>query len=99
MAGLALGLGVATIVASLLLWTLSFLLPSHEALPAAIMIVVLLLTFVLGQLSVVFGMRTQWQVAQSPTPQGGAAIAIAAWVCGVCGLAVLLIWFVFVLIP
>jgi hypothetical protein len=98
-AGWALGLGVATILASLLFWALSGLLPSHQALPAAIMIILVLLTFVLGELAVVFGMRSQEQVARSPKPLGGAAIAIAGWVCGLCGLALLVMWFVFALSP
>jgi hypothetical protein len=97
MAVWALGFGVATIVASLLVWALSGFLPPHQALATAIMIILVLLAFVLGQLAVVFGMRSQWQVARSPKPMGGAAIATAGWICGLCGLALLVIWFVFVL--
>ena len=49
-AGWALGFGVATIVASLLVWALSGLLPPHQAPAAAIMIIMVLLVFVLGWL-------------------------------------------------
>ncbi len=94
MAAWALGFGVATIVASLLFWVLSGLLPSHQALTAAILIILVLLTFVLGELAVVFGMRSQWPIARSPKPLRGTGIAIAGWVCGLCGLALLVIWFV-----
>lgn len=94
MAAWALGFGVATIVASLLVWLLSGLVPPHQALAVAIMIVLVLLVFVLGELAVVFGMRSQWQVMRSPEPMGGPAIATAGWICGLCGLALLVMWFV-----
>ena len=94
MAVWALSFGVATIAASLLFWPLSVLLPPHQALAVAIVIILVLLVFVLGELAVVFGMRSQWQVTRSPKPMGGAAIATAGWICGLCGLALFVTWLV-----
>ncbi len=70
MAGWALGLGIATILLSFSVWVLSGLFPPGKVWAAAILIVAVLVAFVFGQLSLVFGMRSQWQVAQSHNPPG-----------------------------
>jgi hypothetical protein len=62
-------------------------------------VVVVLVAFVFGELSLVFGMRSQWQVGQSHKTPGGAGVAIAGWICGVCGLAVLVLWLLVTLVP
>lgn len=98
MARWALGLGTTTILAGVLVWVLSATFSPDQA-PArwaiVAVIVLILLAFIAGLLSLVFGMRSQWELARSQVTFGASVIAIVGWVSGLFGLAVTVIWLLF----
>lgn len=95
MARWALGLGTTTILAGILVWVLSATFSPDQAAARWALVVLILLAFIAGVLSLVFGLRSQWELAQSQVALGASVIAIIGWVSGLCGLAVTVIWFLF----
>ena len=84
-AGWALGLGIAALVVSFL-GIATFFLPDNPG--AMVATLTFFLLVVLAVLAIVFGIRSQRQIARSHGALSGREMAIAAWICGLCSLAI-----------
>lgn len=85
-AGWALGLGIATVLAAIL-DVVTFMLPEDPG--SAVFALTSPLLIVLGILAIVLGIRSQRQIARSHGRLKGREMALAGWICGLCGLAIM----------
>ena len=92
----ALGLGIATVLA----FVIGLLTAGIRGdLASAVGNLTFVLVVMLGVLALVFGIRSQRQIVRSAEAWRGREMAIAGWICGLCGLAMVLLELILTFVP
>ncbi len=83
------GLGIATTVLATIAIVASTVLPENPENPGLAVVALALTALpVLGVLAIVLGILAQRQIARSHGVLRGRTMAIAGWICGLCGLVI-----------